>query len=63
MTNTPMSPVGAALFDMLKDMGESQARIFAEGPLTPERLQESRTAVEMTAIAHRPNVMASLKQK
>lgn len=58
----PMSPMGAALFAMCTDIGKSQARIYAEGELTPERIAEARKAAEMTALAHRPLVLQTIKR-
>ena len=63
MQNTPMSPIGAALFDMIVDMGKSQARIYQEKGFTPESQAEAITAVEMTRIAHQPNINAAMKPK
>ena len=62
MDKNAMSPLGASLFVMMKDMGRAQARIYAEGPLTEERLSEARTAVEMTALAHQPHVLEAFKK-
>ena len=46
----PMSPLGSALFDMLRDMGQAQARIYSKGGAPDEAQRE----VERLAALHQP---------
>ena len=54
----PMSPLGSALFDMLADMKDAQARVYQNGGSHAQAAGE----IERLESLHRPRVLLTIKR-
>lgn len=54
----PMGPLGTALFDMMADMGDAQARLHRSGA---HEATINREVLRLEAI-HRPRVLLTIKR-
>jgi len=59
----PMSPIGSALFDMLNDMGKSQARIYSAKGCNPESIAEVQAEVDRLQRLHQSKVISAIRRQ
>ena len=56
MNKNPMSPIGAALFNMLNGMNQAQARTYQRGGSE----EEAQRAARIAAARHKPMVLQAI---
>ena len=62
MTGRKMSPIGSALFDMLRDMNRAQARVYrsVDKMTETERMSSANRAARIAAARHKPLVLKAI---
>ena len=62
MTDRKMSPIGAALFNMLNDMNRAQARVYrsVDKMTETERMADANRAARIAAARHKPLVLKAI---